>query len=107
MPLHIIAGIFLAIVAVAAAGAAISWVIENFAKNAAVRATARGFRKFFVTILRTIGDVVILAAKSANGLSFFSETISYDEYDGELDINEEYEYSFEASDNDDEEEDDY
>jgi hypothetical protein len=105
MPLHIIAGIFIGIVAVAAAGAAVSWILENFAESAAVRAAAKGFRRFFVTVLRTINNIVKFVAKSASGYAFFSDTMSYDDYDSELDIEEEYRYDFEA--NDDSDDDDY
>lgn len=101
MPLHIIAGIFIAIVATAVAGAAISWLLENFAESAAVRAAAKGFRKFFVIVLRSMYDIVRLVAKSMNGVTFFSDTMSYDEYDSELEVGEEYRYEFESNDDSD------
>jgi hypothetical protein len=54
------------------------YVIENFAKNAAVKARAAGVRKFFVWVLKESWGVVKFVAQSSGGQWLASDTTSWD-----------------------------
>ena len=95
---HLIAKLIIGGVAVlifgSAALAGICWVVERFAKKAAVKARARQLKEFSIavnrttlSVARTTLDVVNLDA-TANGTIFYTEQMSYSDYPQQMERNE-------------------
>ena len=79
-----------------AALAGICWVVERFAKKAAVKARARQLKEFSIAVNRItlsvtrpiLDDVVKMDAIAADGTIFYTEQMSHSDYPQQMERNE-------------------